>query len=253
MPGLDGFALHETIRENPVLRSTPFVYMTALDDRDHVRRGMGLGADDYLTKPFTPGELRATVASRLGRTGALRDAAGSDLVATSLGGLGLTAGGRRLQWEAKKAVELLLYLLDRERRAELGAVRKDLWHHATSDNHLHVLVSRLRKTLGEVATLETVDSELVLRHDGEVRWDAAVFEAAADDALEAPNGPALEGAIRLYAGPFLPGFESPWSDATRTRLEARYIDLLEAAIDVASNDVVRERAQERFDRFLDLG
>lgn len=252
MPGLDGFGLHEAVRGIAKLRGTPFIYMTALDGRDDVRRGMGLGADDYLTKPFTPEELREAVASRLGRTGTLREAAERDLTATSLGGLGLTAGGRRLQWEAKKAVELFLYLLAHGRRASFDSVRRDLWWKSSSDNHLHVLVSRLRKALQGVAAVESDDDDLVLVHDGSVTWDAAVFGEAAEAALASPGAAAIEGAIRLYRGPFLPGFDSPWSDAERVRLEELYIRLLEAAVDGAINEVARDRARARLERFLDL-
>ena len=112
MPGLDGFGLHGELRKIPALRSVPFIFLTALTDRDNVRRGMGQGADDYLTKPFTPDELRAAVRIRLQRTERLRHDAEQELIITSLGGLGLSTVKRRLQWEAKKVVELMLLLLD---------------------------------------------------------------------------------------------------------------------------------------------
>jgi DNA-binding NarL/FixJ family response regulator len=46
---------------------TPFIFMSALGDRDDVRRGMSGGADDYLTKPFSTDELLAAVIGRLRR------------------------------------------------------------------------------------------------------------------------------------------------------------------------------------------
>jgi DNA-binding response OmpR family regulator len=71
MPGMSGFELHVELRRLAPLRSVPFLYLTALDRRDDVRRGMELGADDYLTKPFHPDELREAVRVRLERSRAL--------------------------------------------------------------------------------------------------------------------------------------------------------------------------------------
>jgi class 3 adenylate cyclase len=65
MPEMDGFTVLETLRREPGFADTPFVFLTALDDRANVRRGMNLGADDYLTKPFTRDELMAAVNARL--------------------------------------------------------------------------------------------------------------------------------------------------------------------------------------------
>ncbi|NML47953.1 protein kinase [Ramlibacter sp. G-1-2-2] len=57
MPGLDGFALVESVRAEPELATTAILMLTALDDRASMRRGMSAGADDYLGKPFTRSEL----------------------------------------------------------------------------------------------------------------------------------------------------------------------------------------------------
>lgn len=65
MPGLDGFGVLEELRREPAMATIPFVFLTARTDRVDIRQGMGLGADDYLTKPFTASELLATVHARL--------------------------------------------------------------------------------------------------------------------------------------------------------------------------------------------
>ncbi|HVU11283.1 MAG TPA: response regulator, partial [Phototrophicaceae bacterium] len=57
MPDLDGYQVLEQIRGNPDTANTPFIFLTAKADRDSMRQGMDLGADDYLTKPFTSTEL----------------------------------------------------------------------------------------------------------------------------------------------------------------------------------------------------
>lgn len=65
MPGLDGFGVLEELRRDPVTATIPFIFLTARTDRVDIRQGMGLGADDYLTKPFTASELLTTVHARL--------------------------------------------------------------------------------------------------------------------------------------------------------------------------------------------
>ncbi len=65
MPELDGFGLLEALRADPRFVDTPFIFLTALSDRTSMRRGMNLGADDFLNKPFTRDELIEAVSSRL--------------------------------------------------------------------------------------------------------------------------------------------------------------------------------------------
>lgn len=65
MPELDGYEVYERLRDNPDTASIPFIFLSAKADRTDVRRGMNLGADDYLTKPFTSEELSDAIAARL--------------------------------------------------------------------------------------------------------------------------------------------------------------------------------------------
>ncbi len=73
MPEMDGFALLEAVRADPVLATTPFMLLTALDDRASMRRGMTAGADDYLAKPFTRVELLEALGSLLRKRGRIED------------------------------------------------------------------------------------------------------------------------------------------------------------------------------------
>jgi two-component SAPR family response regulator len=251
MPGMSGFELHAEVRRMAPLRGVPFVYLTAMDDHESLRRGMGQGADDYLTKPFTPAELREAVAVRLARHVALTSGAPTRLEVTTMGGLSLALGAERLNWEARKVVMLLAYLLDRGESVHVDAVRRDLWVGPVADNHLHVLVSRLRKTLGEYGRAGVADDRVWLEITPEVRWDVAAFEAAADRADE--GGPVeIEAAIAAYGGELLAGFDGPWVETRRAELEARYVDLLEEAAERAPEGPERQRARARFEAFLDL-
>jgi class 3 adenylate cyclase/tRNA A-37 threonylcarbamoyl transferase component Bud32 len=80
MPEMDGFAVLEALRAEPRLAEIPFIFLTALDDRSSTRRGMNLGADDYLPKPFTRNELMEAVNSRLKKFETLTQALAARLI-----------------------------------------------------------------------------------------------------------------------------------------------------------------------------
>ncbi|GAA4495935.1 response regulator [Hymenobacter ginsengisoli] len=72
MPVLDGYGVLHIFNQNPQLAGVPFIFLTAKTERADLRRGMELGADDYLTKPFDSNELLSAVAGRLSRFQHLR-------------------------------------------------------------------------------------------------------------------------------------------------------------------------------------
>ncbi len=65
MPVLDGYGLLHLINKNEHLRGTPFIFLTAKTERNDFRKGMEMGADDYITKPFNDIELLNAIESRL--------------------------------------------------------------------------------------------------------------------------------------------------------------------------------------------
>ncbi|MGB7339644.1 MAG: response regulator [Phototrophicaceae bacterium] len=67
MPNMDGYEVLAHVRNTDQISSLPFIFLTARADRSFVRHGMELGADDYLTKPFTRKELLSAIDSRLAR------------------------------------------------------------------------------------------------------------------------------------------------------------------------------------------
>lgn len=80
MPVLDGFGVLEKVRADPKTSDLPFLFLTALDDRASMRRGMNLGADDYINKPFTRDELIESVTARLKQHERAANAVSSRLV-----------------------------------------------------------------------------------------------------------------------------------------------------------------------------
>lgn len=67
LPGLDGYGVKLALNNAPEVSSTPFIFITARSTREDFRQGMTLGADDYLTKPFSSRELLDVVATRIAR------------------------------------------------------------------------------------------------------------------------------------------------------------------------------------------
>ena len=68
MPGMTGYDVLEALRADPETMGIPFIFLTAMIERSFVRHGMEMGADDYITKPFTHGELLSAIRSRLARS-----------------------------------------------------------------------------------------------------------------------------------------------------------------------------------------
>lgn len=67
MPELDGYGVLHLIQKRPEFLNTPFIFLTGKVDRDEFRKGMEMGADDYITKPFTDTEILNAVESRLAK------------------------------------------------------------------------------------------------------------------------------------------------------------------------------------------
>jgi len=67
MPGLDGYQVLDALQKDRKTGGIPFIFLSAKADKSDIRKGMNLGADDYLTKPFEEHELLEAITSRLAR------------------------------------------------------------------------------------------------------------------------------------------------------------------------------------------
>jgi signal transduction histidine kinase len=67
MPRLNGFGVLEALRQQPGLSDIPLIFLTSRNARVDQRKGMALGADDYLTKPFSREELLSSIAGAMSR------------------------------------------------------------------------------------------------------------------------------------------------------------------------------------------
>ena len=161
LPGLDGTAVCRRLREAGDW--TPVLFVTARDDEVDRVLGLELGADDYVTKPFSPRELVARVRAVLRRTApapvttdAERLAAGA--VELDLGTRRARAAGRTVELTTTEFA-LLAHLMRRPGRVvareELLA---DVWGYpaGTPTRTVDVHVAQLRAKLGEAVQVRTV-------------------------------------------------------------------------------------------------
>ncbi|MFY8000390.1 MAG: hybrid sensor histidine kinase/response regulator [Candidatus Kapaibacteriota bacterium] len=74
MDGMDGYALLNELRKDPATALIPFLFMSAKTDFDDIRFAMNLGADDYITKPFSPSSLVTTIKTRISKNAMMQSA-----------------------------------------------------------------------------------------------------------------------------------------------------------------------------------
>ena len=163
LPGLSGFEVLERLRAEESTRQVAVLMLTARKEESDRIRGLTLGADDYLTKPFSPQELVLRVTAILRRVGA---GGQSDADTISVGPVVIERGAHRVRVDGD-AVELtptefklLLTLAERRGRVQArGHLLETVWEAApdiqtrTVDMH----IQRLRTKLGSAGDLiETV-------------------------------------------------------------------------------------------------
>src|SRR5689334_11392081 len=68
MPELDGYGVLQALQKDTSLAQIPFIFLTAKGEKDDLRSGMNLGADDYLTKPVANIDLLEAIEARLNRS-----------------------------------------------------------------------------------------------------------------------------------------------------------------------------------------
>lgn len=73
MPKLDGYGVLESLSKKDETKYIPFIFLSAKTERSDVRKGMDMGADDYITKPFDEKELISAIESRLAKAAILKD------------------------------------------------------------------------------------------------------------------------------------------------------------------------------------
>lgn len=158
LPDIDGFALCRELRSGSDL---PILFLSARSAEEDRLRGYGLGADDYMTKPFSQAELFAKAAALLRRSkGEMgRDLLVSGGVAVDIPAHAALVDGKRVDLPPKELAILRLLLEERGRvlRREDLLLRLWGWDYKGSDRVVDTHVKNLRRALGPWARcLKTV-------------------------------------------------------------------------------------------------
>jgi signal transduction histidine kinase len=144
MPRLDGFGALEQIRATPDLTTTPFIFLTAKAEKQDMRRGMELGADDYLTKPFTTDELIKAVETQLEKRRKVAK-----------------VFGNKIEEELQRAFDNILYALPHEFRTPLNGL--------LGLSSVMLSLVRESKDAGEQLAFEDIESMTASIHDSAKR------------------------------------------------------------------------------------
>jgi two-component SAPR family response regulator len=231
MPALDGFEFFKRVREITELRAVPFLFLTALEDRASMRRGMTLGADDYLTKPVRTQELLEAVDVRLRRIAELRRPLEGIVAVSGFGHPRVARDGERLDWESLKALELLFYLLEHRSGATTFEVAEALWpgkSETKASSSFHTTLYRLRKVMGG-ELVESANRRYYLQDKFTIEYDVDQYRALAKRARETRLYADYRAAVDRYDGHYLTGFEGAWIEDLRGYFEAEQLALLHAA------------------------
>ena len=150
MPGLDGFEVTRRIKAHPAFRQVPVIFMTGLTQTEHVVRGLGAGAVDYVSKPIAVDELLARIRTALRHALQARGerpvfATGDlevDLVRRSVSVRGSIVELSLKEWQ-------LLRFMVRHAGVAIpyAAILETVWHPDTKRTYLHSYVKQLRRKI----------------------------------------------------------------------------------------------------------
>jgi DNA-binding response OmpR family regulator len=165
LPVIDGLEVCRILRGRPASASVPIIMLTARAGESDRIRGLDIGADDYVTKPFSPRELAARVRAALRRnrpeapaTAAADIYRGKHLVA-DFDAVSVTVDGVQVRL-TRREFELLQFLVqNRNRVISRDRLLERVWgyDHAVETRSVDVHVGRLRGKLGiAAAQIETV-------------------------------------------------------------------------------------------------
>lgn len=162
LPGITGFEVLEALRARPDTKDVPVLMLTALQDDEDRIRGLSLGVDDYVTKPFNPEELVLRVGAILRRVesqSGMPDTITAGPIALNLLSQRVLVDGQHVDLTRTEYRLLLLLAQQQGRVVERSQLLEDVWA-AMPDMQtrtVDVHIQRLRSKLGAAGEMiETV-------------------------------------------------------------------------------------------------
>lgn len=147
LPDGNGFELFEEIRR---YNNTPVIFLTALDDEDNIVKGFDLGADDYITKPFSTRELLARI-KRLTRNSEINNIITAGDITLDLDKKIVTKNGERVELTALEYRIFSMLMQNIGKTVPRERILEKIWDIAgnyVNDNTLTVYIKRIREKLG---------------------------------------------------------------------------------------------------------
>ena len=147
LPDGNGFGLYEEIRR---YNNAPVIFLTALDDEDNIVKGFDLGADDYITKPFSTRELLARI-KRLTRNSEINNIINAGDVTLDLDKKVVAKNGERVDLTALEYRIFSMLMQNIGKTVPRERILERIWDIAgnyVNDNTLTVYIKRIREKLG---------------------------------------------------------------------------------------------------------
>ncbi len=160
MERLSGFDFAKRVRNNPATENVPIIFCSALNGEDETVMGLNIGADDYITKPFTIGEVIARVRAVLRRTHAAQHVAYNmpkthyepDITYKTMridrNEKACYINGHEVSLSRKEFDLLLFFLVHRERIHSREEIMRQVWGNVeVTDRAVDTNIARLRKKI----------------------------------------------------------------------------------------------------------
>jgi len=154
LPGMDGMALCRALRRDTSTSHLPIIMLTARGEEADRIAGLELGADDYVTKPFSPRELVARVGARLRRSGGDSTPGAAEIleygpIRIDTGSYTVTLDGQEVKLTAKEFLLLQYFVRHRGRVLSRDLLLTDVWgyQYTGGTRTVDVHIRRLREKL----------------------------------------------------------------------------------------------------------
>ena len=153
LPGTSGLELARRLKRDELTDAIPIIMLTAKGDEDNKVQGLETGADDYITKPFSPRELVARLKAVLRRTGHLENDGPLEVNGLILDPIShrVTIDGAPAEMGPNEDPLLQFFMTHQERANTRGQLRDQVWggNVYVEERTVDVHIRRLRKALGE--------------------------------------------------------------------------------------------------------
>jgi two-component system, OmpR family, phosphate regulon response regulator PhoB len=162
LPGISGVEWARRLKKDPSFRDLPIILLTARGEEEDTVRGLEIGADDYMTKPFSPKELVARIRAVLRRTGKLQGA-----TQIALGNLildteqhRLTIGEKQLEVSPTEFRLMQFFMTHPDKVFSRTQLLDQVWGRSVyiEERTVDVHIRRLRKILGDYGKEDLVQT-----------------------------------------------------------------------------------------------